>query len=143
MIKAYLYPQWLFGKVDNDIFDEDQACRVEVNLLGVPKDGRMIYDPTYDNGVAQALFESCNKQLLDMKSIISRVLEKFRDDLKKSEEEELNNKANLSNIELLKQLIFQTGSDNVGAFSEGLWFVESVHILANDDHLHIRINQEA
>lgn len=141
MIKAYLYPKWFGNVFDNDECMGELACRVEVTLLGIPKKDDMIYDSNFDNGVAQDLFNNCKEQLLNMKSITTKVLDRFREMLKESEYNDERVLAKLSNIELLKVLIFKKYLD-IGTFADGIWSVEEVNMYANDEHLHIVIRQE-
>ena len=140
-MKAYLYPD-LFGYgYDNDIFNGDMGCRVEVDLLAVPrKDQMIVFD---SESIAEQLYENCKKQLLNMKSTISIILYKVRRDMKNGNTKYIMHTkpeyADLSNIDLLHKVILE---DDIGGFVEGVWYVNEVEFVANDDHLHITIYQE-
>lgn len=145
MIKAYLYPDLFDYGIDNDIF-HDYPCRVEVEFPVIPERGTLIVASSLHQGVAEALFENCKNSLLSSNSTISHVLERVRKDIENKNDDFLYNISdwekfkNVSNIELLEQVIMC--SDVEGGFNNGIWTVDDVSILANDDHIHITIKQE-
>lgn len=142
-MKAYLYPD-LFGfGYDNDVWNGDMACRVEVELLAVPQKGDMIWCDCFGMKVANNLFENCKKQLLHMNSVIYKIIDRVRRDIREGNEgyvmDAKKEYADLPNIELLRKIILEY---SIKGFSEGIWYVRDVNMLANDDHLHITIYQE-
>lgn len=153
MIKAYLYPRFFGGFCDNCFYDDENACRVECSLLGIPQIGQCIVVYPVKTGLSEALYQNCLKQLENPKSIISVVLAEFRKAVRGEQSMIRSEKyleffkdnycwkyLELTDKELLHMLLFS--QDTIMGFNDSTWIVEYLDMYANDDHLHIILQQE-